>query len=585
MKSLFLLLALQSSEDPLADRCKKFSPYDSNGDGIAEIASLAPIEGRSGGEKAPLLLVLVEARLLADESLLPSLRRYAEDLVADGWDPRLVSAHLYSGDRHQDGRTLLAVREFLRAVRDARPNLRGAVLVGSFPEALLVRMYNWRKKGPLTLHKGKANERKFETPVDFVSTAPEIVAHRCELILADLDGRWEDLYREERQRVPTLLAAFPGVVPPKGGISTDFEVGSRSFEDFFFVNDGRYETSEILGPQSETVALRFQPLDELQDSEGSAEDLRRKNPIARPDIVVSRINARGIALKPRGELLDSSGKPQRAKFADAPKDLWEPDPTLERRLLVEYFERNHRFRQGEFAKQFLPASVAFKLGSGRGAVTRASGEWIGEGHHLPKASVLDLVEWLRRPAVLRDVRAHSDRAGSVFDKADAERILTACGSTPWDWTRKGDEYVPSLDRSAKGKADFVLYRTLWENRVLPDGASFYYHTGCESISPQHAEDRPYNHSEYGRKQGAESILFYAQGLALVGRSKVFYDAPRGFYEALAEGRTFGEAWARYFEIESEAKSAEEVGGGIGRKRTYFWSVLGDWTLRLRPSSR
>ncbi|MFT5690343.1 MAG: hypothetical protein ACI8PQ_003198 [Planctomycetota bacterium] len=60
--------------------------------------------------------------------------------------------------------------------------------------------------------------------------------------------------------------------------------------------------------------------------------------------------------------------------------------------------------------------------------------------------------------------------------------------------------------------------------------------------------------------------------------------PRGFAEALAEalgaGETFGKAWSRYFEIESQAASWGKAGGDIGRKRSYFWSVLGDWTLRL-----
>ena len=49
---------------------------------------------------------------------------------------------------------------------------------------------------------------------------------------------------------------------------------------------------------------------------------------------------------------------------------------------------------------------------------------------------------------------------------------------------------------------------------------------------------------------------------------------------LGEGKTFGDAWRRYFEIESQAKDWNEVGGDIGRKRAYFWSIVGDCTLRL-----
>jgi len=77
------------------------------------------------------------------------------------------------------------------------------------------------------------------------------------------------------------------------------------------------------------------------------------------------------------------------------------------------------------------------------------------------------------------------------------------------------------------------------------------HTGCEALSPP-------------------------------GARSVGYAEPRDFSAALAEGATFGDAWRRYFEVESRATSWSHVGGDIGRKRAYFWSVLGDWTLRLRP---
>lgn len=75
-------------------------------------------------------------------------------------------------------------------------------------------------------------------------------------------------------------------------------------------------------------------------------------------------------------------------------------------------------------------------------------------------------------------------------------------------------------------------------------------------------------------------MLFGNGLALIGRAKVFYDEPRGFAAALAEGASFGAAWARYFEVESNASSQAQVGGDIGRKRSCFWSVIGDGTLRL-----
>ena len=108
---------------------------------------------------------------------------------------------------------------------------------------------------------------------------------------------------------------------------------------------------------------------------------------------------------------------------------------------------------------------------------------------------------------------------------------------------------------------------------------------AKAISPPGAERLAYDHPAYGVRQGAEALLFFGNGLALVGRSKVFYDEPRGFTDALREGATFGAAWARYFDVESRAGSWGEVGGDIGRKRAYFWSVLGDWSLKLHPAAR
>src|SRR5690606_513482 len=129
-------------------------------------------------------------------------------------------------------------------------------------------------------------------------------------------------------------------------------------------------------------------------------------------------------------------------------------------------------------------------------------------------------------------------------------------------------------------------RGLYEDGITGAGASFYVHTGCEAISPANAERRPWHDPEHGRGNGAAATLFFADGLALIGRAKVFYDEPPGFSETLAAGGTFGDAWRRTFEIESNVPSWDHAGGDIGRKRTYFWSLLGDWTLRLsRPPDR
>ncbi|UCE87751.1 MAG: hypothetical protein JSU66_08610, partial [Deltaproteobacteria bacterium] len=419
----------------------------------------------------------------------------------------------YHGPVHQDGETLLALREFFREVRAADPKFAGVVLVGAFPEAYLVRTVNWRKRG-----KPKVNGSVFAEPVHYLRTVPEGVAHTCDLVLADLDGNWERLYTQPRTELPSLVGVFPDGVPARGGVPAACERGRRSFEDFFHVDDGHVDVHEF-------GVARVMPLDAIRDEECSAADRERPNVIARPDILVSRINAHGIAAN-RHE---------------------------ERRLLFEYFERNHGYRTGRLEVPFRPASLAHDLGSGYRVLQRASEEWSG-----PPEAGLDVrgrpqrseaYAWLERPAILRTIRAHTSRTGSAFERG---------------WLSGGG-----------------VYRRWRTGAVANDSASFYLHTGCEAISPANAERKPYLHPAYGRENSAAALLFCAHGLALVGRAKVFYDEPRGFCEALAEGETFGAAWARYFDIESCAGSWSEVGGDIGRKRAYFWSVLGDWTLRLR----
>ncbi len=586
----------------LSALCRVYSGCDLNSDGIAEIERLevltpAPVADAS----TPMILVLVESRLLAplpapatpgEGDLRPVLRRYCEDLAADGWRPCLASATVYSGTLHQDGRTLLAMRRLLQAIWKAEPGFAGAILVGSFPEAMLVRSCNWRRDDAVVLHAGTPREQRFPAPAPQIRSEAELVATRCELVLCDLDGGWESCYIQPSTGVPSLLAVYPGGVRAQGGPTAHFQLGRTTFEDFFYVNDGQFSATRIQTPSGEMLDVRT--LDDQRDVECSAADRALGNPLSQPDIVVSRINARGVALSPAGDvrgasgerLLDAQGRPEIVHFnrrEDVPREVYARDPALERRLLVDYFNRNHRYRHGGFAGQNRPAAISYGLGDGIRQIYRAVPAWpdpVVDDLFIRQANLADLAEWLTYPAVMRDVRAHSYEWGSDFGRCSRDELEKVAGPA-WCWETNGTQLVPSLGRWARsGMANFYLYRTLWSNGRVPEGASFYFHTGCDSISPAYAQDSPYNHIDYGWMQGAEAMLFYCDGLALVGRAKVFYDSPRGFYEALGEGKNFGAAWREYFRIESEARNWNEVGQDIGRKRSYFWSELGDWTLKL-----
>jgi len=187
--------------------------------------------------------------------------------------------------------------------------------------------------------------------------------------------------------------------------------------------------------------------------------------------------------------------------------------------------------------------------------------------------------------VLRTLRAHSDAHAAAFHTTDVAALQAAIGGPAWHWHADGGKLVPSLQHCAGGRADFFFYRTLWQDHALPDQPFLLVHTGCEAITPPGCVEHPFDDPAYGLRAHAESILFFTPCLAMVGRAKGFYDEPRGFSEALAAGATFGDAWRRYFAIEATAANWDEAGGDIGRKRAYFWSVLGDWTLRLPCASQ
>lgn len=583
--------------------CKQFGGYDQNGDGVVELAHVMQLH--AAGVHGPRVVVLVESRLLADQAgrdeLEGRLQRFVTDLGEDGYRATAVQVQLGASSAHQDGRYVLAMRELLRAfagdAERAGTHLAGALLVGHFPDAFVVRTCNWRKHGDVRFRKGTPQEARYRNW--YLRRVPEDVAHRADIVLSDLTGRWEDVYVQPKTRLQTTVAMFKGKIPARGGPVVDLEHGAVVYEDFFHVSDGKLEVREVLGKGGEVVGREVFADDRAGDHECSEDDRQRANVLAVPDIVVSRIDPRGIALRVRPDivgadgqgLLDATGRPQAVTFAERKQvprwhSVWELDPELERRLLAEYLDRNHAYRTGSAKTAWRATSVAHGLPSGFREMTKAAKDWLPRDRRLSditrKANLSRVVEWLNYPAVLRTVRAHSDAWGSVFERQDVKALASLLRGPAWSWSPQGSRLVPSLHAACSGgKLDWFLLHTLWKNGAVSSEPCFYHHTGCHGISPGGAKTHAYDHPVYGVRQGAEALLFFGSGLALVGRAKVFYDEPRGFASALGEGQTFGAAWARYFELESRAESWSRVGGDIGRKRAYFWSVLGDWTLRLQ----
>jgi hypothetical protein len=573
---------------------------DHDGDGKDEIESLVPLFPEELAKPTPagvrLVVVLVEERLFdavpgspyGPQDLVSALNRHRDDLRAQGFVSRTLRARVYGGLSHQDGRTVLALRELLKATRASYPQLQGAMLVGDFPEAMIVRSVP-RKLGE-----------------DRLLIRPEVIARRSDLVLADLDGRWHQLYQKARTTLPGIsalgvqaLPGNPGDWPCKGCRvrSANHQPADLTVEDFFYAQDDIYFTSESNGGLEITIAEMRAGL-ELAPS-----DFASPNPIAQPEIVVSRINPHHVAIEPnpgftdsegRG-YLDASGRPQTVrKGSDV---YWTFSADIERRMLIAYFDRNHDHRAGR-ASTLRTSALSFPESQFPVASVRNFLQEAASGFGAPlsraNASVLDLVTFLKQPAVLKGVHVHANRDGQALDDGyDVEALEQAVGPHVWRWERQGEFLVPGFEglpevgvAGLEGEtAHYVgddLFYSLWRNQALGSRGVFYIHNGCDVISPQGAEDDRYDLNGYGARQNGEGWLFYLNGLALLGRAKDFNDIPWGATAELKESpeRPFGSGWQRQFDV----SSADTVlaANEIQRKRSYSWGLLGDWTLTLHP---
>jgi hypothetical protein len=602
-------------QDPLPGIIESFQKYDFDRDGIDEINSLrlwpqelpAADAGHSDSqdrEAGRVVFVLVEGRVLRSIDSAPSqskeltqgLRTFLNDLAREGFTPRLIECDLYAGPRHQDGLTLLALRRMLQTVRQSLP-LEGVVLVGSFPEASLVRRWIWRREGWDVTIAGRSYSGANQQP--FLRIVPELIAPRADIVLADLDGNWEQIYRAEPQELESIeaLPTNPNDTWPTDGmefVSTQFNDQRSKFEDFFWIQDDQYERLP-----SEPGQLRLRLRIEQAHPEISESDRQQPNPMARPDLRVSRINPRHVAVMPAPQFRDVKGKnwladdgrPQAVESRERlnPVSSWRRDEAFEQRLLVEYFARNHEFRTAHQPEQRRTASACFGGGLiGAADLNRYLAEAVEQWEpsvSYDNASLHDFVEFAATPARLKGISAHSSPWNSEFGSGyDPQALELAVGGRPWRWREEaiegGYRYVPSLIGQG-GTADAYVFRSLYASgRLRSVGGSLIIHNGCEVNTPEGAGQFPYNDPRYGSAAGfqnAESILFFLNGVALASRSKTFYDTPRGFPAALRSG-PFGAGWQAYFD--TEAQDASLPATVASNKRTYPWSILGDWTLRV-----
>ena len=168
-----------------------------------------------------------------------------------------------------------------------------------------------------------------------------------------------------------------------------------ALRDVFYLDEARIRQN-LIGPIARVWIDQFR-----SDPEIAAASRTLPNPIALPEIAVSRINAshvavrlpsdRSLATGTRGRLVDgavtdAAGRPtpftSTVNYATEPSadpavwvirpDEFEPDPLLERRLLAEHLDSNHRFRTGAWStRPGSVAAVAHPAGDGFSALAAA----------------------------------------------------------------------------------------------------------------------------------------------------------------------------------------------------------------------
>lgn len=623
-------------QDIIQQTMNRYTDFALTGDGIPEIKSFryAPFENSTGvfPQSSRLILVLIESWILnnnADspltDELLYRLKRLKGDLRAEGLNSRFILADLYPG-RHgsitnpvkKDGQVVLAVRKFFKDIKQSFVNFEGVILVGNFPEATLVGRTVWNQS-------------------ECLKSTFEVAAARSDIVLSDLTGNWDTLYRPQF-RPEDNISAFPdsdtiarGWHAEEGGgnsiesvleceftsTSPNFTFGrvniaglGDSFFDCFEINDS---VCAIIGDPSTTLHLHLTP--RSNNPEVSEDDRLLPNVIARPDIVISRLNAYHIARNPDPGLnfINADGNP--ATVAMRPiRDLNNnnqyyrlftfPDFDLERELLIKYFDRNHVFRTGGFSNQ--PFRVGCVTGTDgishtpsdyAGTLQNAADDFTASLNppdpftvHDPnkEASLLDYVRFLKTPAILKAIVAHSNGKYSHFGSTyTIAELASEVGGAPFRWKYEHGKYKPDFEGQANS-ADNYVHRALWHYNTLQQaGACFIIHGGCDVNTPIGEDDLfsymkvPYTDLKYGVFQNAEGILFFTNCVALLSRSKGFNDFPDecvyGFKNSARAN--FGDCIKEYYkQLSNNEILAKHL---IQRKKAYFWSINGDWTLRLR----
>lgn len=582
----------------VGDCAAQYSAYDLDRDGNLELDSLGLMSFETAADppgKGSMVVVFVEKRIVdaGGAPLVSKLQTFRDDLVGEGYRPRFVVAALHRDGRREDGKKLLAMRRFLQCVRGTNSSLEGTILVGSFPDATIFRRTLLADAAGLrmTLHAERINTR-------------------ADIVLGDLDGNWESLYVASGTMVSTSIRTYVPPTPWAPGAS--FSGPWDSYEetpwhDYFYLREDSVTVSPSTVPLLGQYVTFKVATAAMANPETTALDRLAPNPVAQPELVVSRIDARHIAIDPDlppdfygRRALDANGHPQALAYPSngPPPFKWAENPALEQRILIDYLNRDHAFRHGS------DGALPYRTASTRGPVAPLLAPTLNPylkgidptgfttPIDAPDANLTDYIDWLKQPAVVRGILAHSNNTISQFTPPVSPDLSSFVGGPAFTWAKglsaSWVTYTP-MDQQphAGGSADWELGRALFEYRALIfAGQAFYVHDGCGLNVATIGDGPAYDSPDYALRNNADSILFFLNGLAVFARGKTFNDLPTNAMTYAAQnGKRFGYGWKGQYIADAANGAANPLATADARvlaaKKAYFWSLLGDFTLKIR----
>jgi hypothetical protein len=608
------------------------STFNVGRDQINEIMDISVVSKQTtvSGPFKEKMLLLIEPRLLDQKGVnavlfLLSLQAYQTQLAKEGIDVIALKLKVYGHDfaqnlSFQDGKTLLGIRKLVKQLHQCAEGtqapVKGSILVGRFPEARIARR--------IVLPDDSGNFR----------IRAEVTAGSADIVLADLTGNWDNLYRDNVNLtdVTAEVSSFNPIVRSRGTAKYDFwnrllilnqapTSQQKNFKDVFVLPDEfTLRTYSILNINS----ILVKPLRNLFAED--AQDIFAGRIMATPEIQIARVNAWGTALVPRDPEMMSGERAikftSRGEVEGRILQHFNQNVNFELELLARYFFRNVLYRRGAISDSHINRRASLVTGAPEFNIRYYEDKLdliYGRKDVLAELDQVQFYEWmLKDNSLFKGIIAHSTARSSEFnphpgvtssesfeamnqrlgresglpenqglmeqllfwsvgDRSFSNRMGVSYSYNPSRFPVNSDGSFRNNDMVVD---HLVRYNNYFKKKVVGERAHFYYHGGCEAASPTLSNEAiSFTDNLYGKGRPTNSFLFLGEGLAVIGRSKIYFDNMINASSGLeGPNARIGDIFTEYYRQFNTGKLSDAYLPGYHSKSPYFWNLVGDYSL-------